>query len=227
MKLKKNSFLPVNLQFFGETEESEGQGDNSGGENKSDNDEGLNNGGEPPEENPEEDTSRLTKLIEDAVKRATKKMSEENKKLTKALDKLQKEKLSEDELKQLEIDNKMAEIAEREKQLAENENRLYAIKAVKAAGLDDGSENSLELIDFIMGVDKEDIDSRVKTFGDLVNKFVKAEVDRIFKENGRIPGRGAGSGNGGDENNIAAELGKRAAQANEKARSIIDSYLNR
>lgn len=227
MKLKKNSFLPVNLQFFGEIGESEGQGDNSGEENKPDNDEGLNNGGEPPEENLEEDTSRLTRLIEDAVKRATKKMSEENKKLTKALDKLQKEKLSADELKQLEIDNKMAEIAEREKQLAENENRLYAIKAVKAAGLDDGSENSLELIDFIMGVDKEDIDSKVKTFGDLVNKFVKAEVDRIFKENGRIPGRGAGSGNGRDENNIAAELGKRAAQANEKARSIINSYLNR
>lgn len=224
VKEKKNIFLSVNLQFFGEAEGGENKGDD-GGEQGTEN----SNIGDKEEifgKNAENDTSRIDKLIQDAVKRETKKMSDENRKLTKTLEKLQKEKMSEDEIKQLEMDNKIAEIEEREKRIQEQENKLHAIKAIKSAGLDDGSENSLELIDFVMSGTKEEIDSRVKTFGVLVNKFVKAEVDKKFKENGRIPGRSNSDGKTSCDN-IANLLGKMASQDNEKSRSIIDSYLNK
>lgn len=225
MKAKRSIFLPVNLQFFGEGEGDGGQGAEGGEQGEGDGDIGGQEQ-ENPEEKQEDDTSRINKLVEEAVKRQTKKITDENRKLTKTLEKLQKEKLSEDELRQLEIENKMAEIAEREKQITEQENRLHAIKAIKAVGLDDGSENSLELIDFIMCDTKEEIDNRAKIFSALVNKLVKADVDRKFKESGRIPGKSNSVG-GSSNSSIAALLGKMTSQSNEKSRSIIDSYLNK
>jgi len=228
MKFKRKNVLPVNLQFFGETEGGEGQGENGGENAAADSEKDLDFNGQneqPKEKNENDDTGRLDELIKGAVKRETKKLADENKKLTKTLEKFQKEKLSDDELKQLELENKMAEIAERERQVTENENRFYAIKAIKSAGLDDGGENSLELIDFVMGDTKEEIDSRVKIFSGLINKFVKSAVDRTFKENGRIPGKGTGYTKGGNKADIASMLGKMSAQANEKAKSVIDSYL--
>jgi len=223
MRAKKVFFCRLIFNFSEKPKEGEGQG-TDGGEQGADGNIGGQEKG-TPEEKPENDTSRIDKLIEEAVKRQTKKMSDENRRLAKTLEKLQKEKLSEDELKQLKIDNKMAEIAEREKQITKQENGLYAIKAIKAVGLDDGSENSLELIDFVMCDTKEEIDNRAKTFSALVNKLVKADVDRKFKESGRVPGRSSTSGGGGD--NIAVMLGKMTAQSNEKSRSIIDSYINK
>lgn len=75
---------------------------------------------------------------------------------------------------------------------------MYAIKAIKAAGLDDGSDASLELVDFVLGADEKAIDARVKAFGALVKKFVAAEVDKTFKDSGRNPGKGS---SGGKEDN--------------------------
>ena len=93
-------------------------------------------------------------------------------------------------------------LAERERALQEKENRLYAIKAIKAAGLDDGSDRALELVEFVLGGTEADIDLKVKAFGSLVKKFVKAEVDKTFKEHGRNPEQGAGAG---DKNPWAKE----------------------
>ena len=56
----------------------------------------------------------------------------------------------------------------------------------------------MELVDFVMSDDTETIDKRVKAFGDLVRKFVTAEVDKKFKSNGRTPNTGS---NGGGNNN--------------------------
>ena len=87
--------------------------------------------------------------------------------------------------------------------LAEKENRLFAIKAIKAAGLDDGSDKALELVDFVIGGSEEEIEARVKAFNGLVKKFVKAEVDKTFKQHGRDPGQGGGGA--GDVNPWAKE----------------------
>ena len=64
---------------------------------------------------------------------------------------------------------------------------IDAIKALKKAGLDDGSDTSLELAEFIVGDDEAAIDSKVKCFSALINKMVASEVDKIFKTNGGKP----------------------------------------
>lgn len=144
------------------------------------------------------DEEKLEKLIQAKVDRLTARLGKEKADLQKEVDKLKREKLSDEEIKQLEISEKEKALAERERALLDKENRLYAIKAIKAAQLDDGSDKSLELVDFVMSDDTETIDKRVKAFGDLVRKFVTAEVDKKFKSNGRTPNTGS---NGGGNNN--------------------------
>lgn len=142
------------------------------------------------------DEEKLEKLIQAKVDRLTARLGKEKAELQKEVDKLKREKLSDEEIKQLEISEKEKALAERERALLDKENRLYAIKAIKAAQLDDGSDKSLELVDFVMSDDTETIDKRVKAFGDLVRKFVTAEVDKKFKSNGRTPNTGSNSGSG-------------------------------
>lgn len=144
------------------------------------------------------DEEKLEKLIQAKVDRLTARLGKEKADLQKEVDKLKREKLSDEEIKQLEISEKEKALVERERALLDKENRLYAIKAIKAAQLDDGSDKSLELVDFVMSDDTETIDKRVKAFGDLVRKFVTAEVDKKFKSNGRTPNTGS---NGGGNNN--------------------------
>lgn len=149
------------------------------------------------------DEEKLEKLIQAKVDRLTARLGKEKAELQKEVDKLKREKLSDEEIKQLEISEKEKALAEREQVLLDRENRLYAIKAIKAAQLDDGSDKSLELVDFVMSNDTETIDKRVKAFGDLVRKFVTAEVDKKFKSNGRTPN--TGSSGGGNNNPFSKE----------------------
>ena len=145
----------------------------------------------------------LKKLIQSEVDKVRTKYSNEKANLQKELDKLKKEKMTEEEIKQLEITEKEKTLAERERALLEKENRLYAIKAIKTAGLDDGSDISLELIDFVMADSEEEIATKVKAFGNLVKKFVTAEVDKRFKANGRTPS--SGSTSSGNNNPFSKE----------------------
>lgn len=165
----------------------------------------------------------IEELIQKAVDRATNKLGNDNKKLRESLTKLQKEKLSADELKAIELQEKEADIADREAKLQEKINREFALKAIKDAGLDDGGSNSLKLIDFVV-CDTEDATlERVKAFGELVNMFVKAEVDKTFKLNGRNP-----NGSTTDSKNvptIAEQLGKTRAEMAKKSNDTLKHYL--
>ena len=163
------------------------------------------------------------KLIQKAVDRATNKLGNENKKLREQLEAIKKEKLSDEELKKLELKEKEADIADREAKLAEKENRLFAIKAIKEAGLDDGSNTALELIDFVMSNSEEATLAKVKVFSQLVNKMVTAKVAETFKTNGRNPDKG-GTGKG-NENSLAARIGKSVAERNEAANNVLKHYL--
>lgn len=139
----------------------------------------------------------IEQLIQRAVDRATNKLGNENKKLRGQLENIRKTKLTEAEAAELERKEREAELEERERALLEKENRLYAIRAIKTAGLDDGSSTALELVDFVMSQDQNEIDGKVKAFGQLIKRFVQAEVDRTFKANGRTPqaGNPAAKGN--------------------------------
>ena len=58
------------------------------------------------------------------------------------------------------------------------------------AGLDDGSDVSLELVDFVLAKETSEIDARIQAFDKLLKKLVKAEVDKTFRANGRNPQSG-------------------------------------
>lgn len=170
-------------------------------------------------------TSELEALIQKAVDRATNKLGNENKSLRKQLEDFQKAKLSDDELKQLEIKQKEEEIAEREQKLKEQENRFIALKAIKEIGLDDGSDASLALVDFVMADDENAIKDRVKSFDALVKRFVQAQVDKTFKNAGRTPAKGNTNGASGTEtDSIAVSIGKKTAEANKASQSVLEHY---
>lgn len=170
-------------------------------------------------------TEAIEKLIQSRVDKITADLGKKNSTLQKELDKMKREKLSEEEVRNLEIADKEKALAEKEQALLERENKLYAIKAMKEIGLDDGSQQSLELLDFVMGDNEKTIKERVKTFKSLVDRFVTAKVEQTFKANGRVPNAGTNS-NGGEKakNNIAAELGKRAAETAKKSNEILNYY---
>ena len=147
--------------------------------------------GDPPKPETQPPDVNIEKLIQQAVDRATNKLGNDNKKLRSQLETLKKEKLSAEELRDLEIQSREQDIAEREKSLQEKENRLYAIKAIKQAGLDDGSDVSLELVDFVLASAPADIDARIQALDKLLKKLVKAEVEKTFRANGRNPQSGS------------------------------------
>ncbi len=172
------------------------------------------------------DDSRLEKLIQSKVDRL---MAEERKKsaaLQKELSKLQKAKLSDEELQKLELEERQKTLAEKEKALAEKEGRLYAIKAIKAAGLDDGSDNALALVDFVMGSDETATDERVKAFKELLDAMVAEQVDKAFKNNGRTPaGATPPATEATTDSNPAVRLGKARAEQKKKSKEIVSYYL--
>lgn len=176
---------------------------------------------------PSDSNAKLEALIQSAVDRATNKLGNENKKLRGEIETLRKANMDADEIKQFELSQKEKEIADREKALTEKENRLIAIKAIKEAGLDDGSDASLAIVDFVMADDEKGIKDRVKAFDALVKRIVKAQVDGVFKVNGRTPGVGSDSAAnaGGQNDNLAARMGRSTANNNKAAQSVLDHYI--
>lgn len=151
-----------------------------------------------PEPEPDDAEKLLEKKVQQAVDRATNKLGNDNKKLREELEKLRKEKLTAAELKELEDAEKEKDLAEREAALKAAENKMYAVAAIKKAGLDDGSETALDILSLVGGENEETIDANIKALKALVDKLVKAEVDKTFKGKGRNPEKG--SGGGADDN---------------------------
>lgn len=150
---------------------------------------------DPPKDDPDK---KLEQMIQAAVDRATNKLGNENKQLKKTLEAERKKNLSAEELKQVELREKEEELAQKEREIREKENRMYAIKALKKAELDDGSEDTLELIEFVLGEDETAIDTRVKALQKFAQKIARRTTDGIYRANGREPGKGNNSG--GKEN---------------------------
>ncbi len=171
----------------------------------------------------------LEKLIQSRVDRSMADFGKKLAMLQKENEKLKKANLSAEELKELkqaELSEREATLAQKEKDLLDKEHRLYAIRAIKEIGLDDGSENSLALVDFVMGEDEAAIDEKVKAFHKLVNQFVSARVDEKFKAIGRIPNGGAPAADADERDNSVAEmLGKRQAEKARKSNEVLQQYI--
>lgn len=150
---------------------------------------------DPPDNDPDK---KLERMIQAAVDRATNKLGNENKQLKEKLETERKKNLSAEELKQVELQEKEAELAKQQAEIQLEKNRMYAVKALKKAELDDGSEDTLELIEFVLGEDETAIDTKVKALQKFAQKVAKRTTDGIYRANGREPGKGNASG--GKEN---------------------------
>lgn len=240
----RRSLLPINIQLFanggsggdgGEggsgdagTDGAGGTGGNDGGNNGADGKNGSNGSdGQNDGKNGE-----LDKIIQSRVDRL---MADERKKtanLEKELNKLRKEKMSADELKKLEMDEKEKALAEKTRVITEKENRIFAIQAIKTAGLDDGGDTTA-LVDLVVsgleaGADgaEDSITERITAIKGFIDKRVAAEVDKTFKGNGRNPdGSGSGSGDDKSKNSVAERLGKQKAEQNKKANDVLNYYI--
>ena len=151
---------------------------------------------EPPEDDPLEDDleTKIAKAVQSAVDRATNKLGNENKLLKDKLEKTRKEKMTAEELRQVELQEKEDELARQQAEIQMEKNRMHAIKALKKAGLDDGSEETLDLVEFVLGKDEPAIDLRVKALQKFAQRVAKNTTDGIYKANGRTPGKGNAGG---------------------------------
>lgn len=169
----------------------------------------------------------IDKLVQSRTDKALAEYGKKIAELQKENSKLKKDSLSAEELKKFEISEKEKSLAEKEKDLLDRENRLYAIKAIKEIGLDDGSEKALSLVDFVMADSEEKITDRVKAFNDLVQSFVSARVDEKFKAIGRTPNGATQATETSKEINIAESLGKKKAEQSKKSNDVLNMYLGR
>lgn len=238
--------LPLNIQLFAHSAGGDGgsDGDSNGGndgagaggaggtggtDGAGSGDTG-NDGAGGDNGNQDDDNKRddLDKIVQSRVDRLMAGERKEKAKLEKELKKLREEKLTDDERKQLEIDEREKAIEAKEKEVAEKENRLFAIRAIKDAGLDDGGDTTA-LVDLVVAgsdVTEDSITDKVKAVKDFFDKKVAAEVDKTFKENGRNPnssGSGSGDKNDGDDS-IAVKLGKQRAEQSKKSNEALKFY---
>lgn len=146
----------------------------------------------------------IDKMVQSAVDRATNKLGNKNKELSDKLKKIQeennqlkREKLSADEVKQLEMKEWEERLQAKENEIKRAENERYATNSVAKLDLAD-SESIPDIVKFVMADEQTDIDLNVQSFSKLVNKIVQAEVDKKFKASGREPNK---SGGGNNSNN--------------------------
>lgn len=170
-------------------------------------------------------TEAIEKLIQSKVDKQSAELGKTIAQLKKENEKLKKDSLSAEELKNYEISEKEKALAEREKDLADREHRLFAIKAIKEIGLDDGSETSLNLVDFVVADSEEEITNRVKTIHKVVHDLVDARVNSKFKELGRTPNGAKSAETGKTQPSIAEKLGKQKAEQEKKSNEILEKYL--
>lgn len=171
-------------------------------------------------------TEELERMIQREADRRNAKSGKEVADLRKELDKLKRSQMDAEEVRKLELQDKEAELATREQALKDSENRLAAIKAIKKAGLDDGGDTSLELVNFVMADTPEQIEANVKAFGALVQKFVKVEVDKLYAKAADTPkGAGAGAASKTADTSVAAELGAARAEQQKKSADVLSYYI--
>lgn len=167
----------------------------------------------------------VNKLIQSGIDKGTAELGKKIANLQKENDKLKKQNLSAEEVKKLEMSEKEKELADKERSLLDRENRLFAIKAIKEIGLDDGSDKALSLVEFVMADEEDKITERVKAFNDLVQSFVTAQVDEKFRAIGRTPNGATTQTETKTENTVAETLGKRKAEQAKKSNDVLNMYL--
>lgn len=141
-----------------------------------------------------QDYDDIERLVQAKVDKAMADERKKNARLSKELEKMKRDKMTADELKKYDDENREKELAEREHSVMIAENKLYAIEQLKEIGLDDGSKESMGLIDLILSEDREKIKSNIKALDTIIKAKVKSEVEKVFKDNSRVPEKSGSNG---------------------------------
>lgn len=233
--------LPINLQLFahggggnegGTDEDTGGKGNEGGKDNTDPADKGGKDNTDPADKGGKDkggkdEKSNLDKYIQSQIDKGLAAARKELADTKKALEALQKEKLTDDEVAELERKKHEKELADREKAVTDKENRYFAIKAIKDAGLDDGSDKALALVDLVVTGNEdteETITAKVKAVGEYISAVVAVKVDERFKNNGRNPNGSNDGGDDKDKDSIAVQLGKQKAEQNKKANDVLAKF---
>lgn len=235
---KEDNFIGgirINMQYFADGEAGDvgsGNSDDTSDSNGTDNEKsGADNSSQNEGQNGAENTptvEAIEKLVQAKVDRITADLGKKNADLQKKIDKLTREKLTDEEIKQLEMAEKEQAMKDKEKALLERENKLIAINAIKEVGLDDGSTEALALVDFVIADNEESIKSRAVALKNLIDKRVSAEVAKTFRQNGRTPNGGTQGEEVTDKDtSLAKKLGKARAEQNKTANEVLKYYTGR
>jgi len=220
---KKIRLLPLDIQFFAE-------GGEGADDSVSTNADTVINAvtDNSKQEATAQEQSALTvddikKLVQSETDKKTAELGKTIANLRKENETLKKEKMTAEEKREYEASEREKELNERDKKLTDRENRLFAVKAANAAGLDLGKD--LEFIDCIMGENESAINNKVKAVKTWVDKLVSVKVAETFKTNGRTPNSGNGTNaEASKDTSIVAELGKQSAEAIKKSNDILKQY---
>ena len=172
----------------------------------------------------------LEKIIQSRVDKITAKLGKEKADAEAALEQMKKDKMSADELAKYELEQEKKSLAEREKALTDKSNRLLAINELTKVELYDGGETGTALLNMVVNGVKEEsqIAENVKALKSVIDKLVSAQVQKTFKDNGRVPnGGGKESDSEEKDNNIAVKLGKEAAERTKSSNDILNHYYRR
>lgn len=186
-------------------------------------------GTETKAENSSPSAEALEKLIQSRTDKATAELGKTIAALKQEIKELQNAGKSAEEIKKSELAEKDKALTEKEQALLERENRLYALKAIKEAELDDGGMDSLRFVDFVIAgaTTEEVIDKRVQDLKSIVNTIVEKKVDTIFKKHGRNPNGSTSDNKGSETTNIAEKIGKERAERDKQSNDVLSMYTKR
>lgn len=104
------------------------------------------------------------------------------------LEKLQREKLTDEQKAALDLENAKKDIQDRETALLKREVELHAVDAIGKKGLPSNFR------EFLLGANVEETDKRIDTFALAWDASVKEAVEKRFKDSGTDPNKGGGGG---------------------------------
>lgn len=126
----------------------------------------------------------VQKMIQSETDKVRTEYSQRLKEAEKEKEELEKAKMTEDEQRQFELDKMAEELAGKEAAIRNRELTIKTVDLLKEENL------PLEFREFVISTDEESTLDRVKAFGSLWNAALEEEVNKRFKDSGRVIGQG-------------------------------------
>ena len=146
-----------------------------------------------PKADPDNDAAEALKRMRQAeIDRALAKERKEKAELKKQLERMSKKYLSEEDRRQKELEEEREQFEKERKEFELEKRKTYALKALKKAEADDSEEALLLLEKLVVACEDEtEIDDTIALLKTIFEKRDKKTVNKIYKENGYTPKKGA------------------------------------